>query len=300
MSLGFKRLRDKRHQTLTESTVCLPCTNSDPHHHRWCSNSMPADCRSVCSVSECQLRSSARYRVVVAADMAGASLSAIGGTFHSFPLGVPLVPTSNSLLRYHIATLLLFTYSAVQYRTSLLSPHLIDGTRLTDSRISNLRWGISTVITLITVTSQNGDDSNQQHVTCSLHVQLCCSVQHADIRTRIGLHIGVEINMATLTWIQHAMHKGHIAIGCLPRSTKCSHFISQTARFSRKNYCTQNVFWFSVQLLFETFLVLRRTERDMIKNVHWSVCMYCTVPLVLSDFNTPSAVSTNFQTLNKY
>jgi hypothetical protein len=30
------------------------------------------------------------------------------------------------------------------------------------------------------------------------------------------------------------------------------------------------VFWFSLQLLSETFLILERTERDMNKNVHWS------------------------------
>jgi len=30
------------------------------------------------------------------------------------------------------------------------------------------------------------------------------------------------------------------------------------------------VFWFSLQLLSETFFILRKTERDMIKNVYWS------------------------------
>jgi len=29
------------------------------------------------------------------------------------------------------------------------------------------------------------------------------------------------------------------------------------------------VFLFSAQLLYETFLILRRTEQDMIKNVYW-------------------------------
>jgi hypothetical protein len=33
---------------------------------------------------------------------------------------------------------------------------------------------------------------------------------------------------------------------------------------------TKCVFWFSLQFLSETFLILRRTERDMIKNVYWS------------------------------
>ena len=35
---------------------------------------------------------------------------------------------------------------------------------------------------------------------------------------------------------------------------------------------TKCVFWLSVQLFFETFLILRRTERDIIRNVNWSSC----------------------------
>ena len=38
------------------------------------------------------------------------------------------------------------------------------------------------------------------------------------------------------------------------------------------------VFWFSLQLLCETFLILRRTERGMIKNLHWSSC---EVPVII-------------------
>ena len=33
---------------------------------------------------------------------------------------------------------------------------------------------------------------------------------------------------------------------------------------------TKCVFWFSVQLLSETFVILRRIQRDVIKNVYWS------------------------------
>jgi hypothetical protein len=47
--------------------------------------------------------------------------------------------------------------------------------------------------------------------------------------------------------------------------------------FKTKFYWTQNVFWFSLRLLSETFLILRRTERDVIKSVHTAVCcMYST------------------------
>jgi hypothetical protein len=42
-----------------------------------------------------------------------------------------------------------------------------------------------------------------------------------------------------------------------------------------------NVFRFSQHLLFETFLILRSTERDMIKHVYWTVCK---VPVIFVRF----------------
>ena len=42
--------------------------------------------------------------------------------------------------------------------------------------------------------------------------------------------------------------------------------------FRRKVTVTKCVFWFSLQLLSETFLILRWNGRDMIKNVYWSSC----------------------------
>jgi len=42
------------------------------------------------------------------------------------------------------------------------------------------------------------------------------------------------------------------------------------------------VFCFSLQFMSEMLLILRRTKRDMIKNVHWSSYI---VPVFLSDFN---------------
>jgi len=43
---------------------------------------------------------------------------------------------------------------------------------------------------------------------------------------------------------------------------------------------TKSVNWFSLQILPERFLILRRTERDIIKNVYWSSCKVHVVTLV--------------------
>jgi len=49
----------------------------------------------------------------------------------------------------------------------------------------------------------------------------------------------------------------------LPLSNKWHDFIKMFLN-------TNCVFWLSLQVLFETFLILRRNERDMITVVYWS------------------------------
>ena len=99
--------------------------------------------------------------------------------------------------------------------------------------------------------------------------------------------------------IQPAMRMRHIAICSLPRSTTFPRIISQTARFSKKKQLlnTKCVFWFSVQLLSETFLILRGTERDMIKNYGGLQVKYS---LFLSHANEPWAFSTDFGKMIKF
>ena len=53
------------------------------------------------------------------------------------------------------------------------------------------------------------------------------------------------------------------------------------------------MFWFSLQLLSETLLILRRTGWEMIKNVYW-------YPLFLLDFNDTWIFSTDFRKILKY
>jgi hypothetical protein len=50
------------------------------------------------------------------------------------------------------------------------------------------------------------------------------------------------------------------------------HYLINGTIFGKKFIEHKNVFWFSLQSLSETFLILRRNERDMIKNVYWSSC----------------------------
>ena len=66
--------------------------------------------------------------------------------------------------------------------------------------------------------------------------------------------------------------------------------------FQKKFLNTKCVFWFSLWLLCETFLILRRIEGD-IKNVYWSSC---AVPLLPSDFSETSVFLTDSWKILKY
>jgi len=52
--------------------------------------------------------------------------------------------------------------------------------------------------------------------------------------------------------------------------------------FEKRLLNTKCVFWFPLQLLSETFLILRRNERDVIKMY---IGLHVKYPLFLSDFN---------------
>jgi len=81
--------------------------------------------------------------------------------------------------------------------------------------------------------------------------------------------------------IQHAMRTSHIFISGLPGSTIFFHIISQTAGFSKKKLLNAKCVLIISQLLSETFLIPRRTERDVIRNVYLSSF---EVPVILVRF----------------
>ena len=83
--------------------------------------------------------------------------------------------------------------------------------------------------------------------------------------------------------VQHAMHMCHIAICVLPGLQYFStYLINGTISEKKKLMNTEYVIWFSVQLLSEKFLTLRRTEGNSIKSAHRSACK---VPVILARFH---------------
>jgi hypothetical protein len=88
--------------------------------------------------------------------------------------------------------------------------------------------------------------------------------------------------------IQHTMRMLHTVICNLSGSTIFFHIISQQRhefwgerqkeREKKKLLLIKYVFSFSIQVLSETFLILIRSERDIIKTIYWSSR---TVPVIL-------------------
>ena len=81
----------------------------------------------------------------------------------------------------------------------------------------------------------------------------------------------------------------------LSDSTIFFYIISSMARFLKNKVTENKMCVLSLQLLSETFLIPRRTERDMIKTVYRSSR---TAPLVLSIFNKTGIFSADFPKKN--
>jgi hypothetical protein len=67
--------------------------------------------------------------------------------------------------------------------------------------------------------------------------------------------------------------------------------------FRKKLLNVKCVFRFYLQILSEAFFTLRRSKRDMIKNVYWSLC---TVPVIVVRFWWNFTLSSKFRKILKY
>jgi hypothetical protein len=119
--------------------------------------------------------------------------------------------------------------------------------------------------------------------------------RNIEARSYNHCYSGTEINITysegvlVALGIQHAMRMRLIVICRLPflqHSSTLSHGFQ--GRDIEHKMC---VLIFSTTLS-ETFLILRRNDRDTIKNVHWS--SRSKYPLFLSGFNETRIFSTNF------
>jgi hypothetical protein len=82
--------------------------------------------------------------------------------------------------------------------------------------------------------------------------------------------------------IQHAKRARHIVnCGLSGPTIFCPHYLINGTTFGKKVLTIKRVFRFSLQLLSEIFLILRRPEDDIIINSYWSSCK---VPLILERF----------------
>jgi len=86
--------------------------------------------------------------------------------------------------------------------------------------------------------------------------------------------------------IQHTVRMCHVFICSLSGSTMFSFSLylinDMDFQGEKKRLNIKCRFWGSLQPCSETLLILRRTHRDTIKNIHMSSCKF---PLFLSDFN---------------
>ena len=114
--------------------------------------------------------------------------------------------------------------------------------------------------------------------TGALSCNNCCSIK--------AISITYSECVTVALGIQHAMRMRSIILSVicgLPRFYKTfSHYLTNSTVLKKKIYMKHKMCVFFLQLVSETFLVLRRFEQGMIKNVY---CSSCQVSVILVRFN---------------
>ena len=97
--------------------------------------------------------------------------------------------------------------------------------------------------------------------------------------------------------IQRAMRMRHIFICSLHIYHIFSHYLIHENIFRKKLLNMKSVLWISLQILSDTFLILRRTEWQII-NIYMYIGLHVKYTLLLPDFNDNWTFSAHF--LKKY
>jgi len=93
-------------------------------------------------------------------------------------------------------------------------------------------------------------------------------------------------------------HSPYCQLWLAPLCNISQHYLINGTISEKKILIIKCVFWFSLQLLTETFLILRRNERDTIRGVYWSSRKVLFV--FLSDFNETWIFWADFRKILKY
>jgi hypothetical protein len=123
--------------------------------------------------------------------------------------------------------------------------------------------------------------SLKQHRQCTYNVTLRrVRVTIVAVEKQWVLH-NLRVCVCSLRYPACNTHAPHCHLWSAPFYTIFRHYLINGTIFGKKLLTTKCVFWFYLQYLCVTFLILRRNERDMIKIY---IGLHVKYPLFLSDF----------------
>ena len=130
-----------------------------------------------------------------------------------------------------------------------------------------------------------------------VHVCVVKSMRvHASVRVCVGARALACAFPRLGLLIQYATRRRHSVCGLWLQHI-FRHYLINDAIFGKKLLNIKCVFLFSLQLLVETFLILRNNERDIVVNMKTSSC---EVPVIFLDFIETWIFSTDFRKIHKY